>query len=292
MTRYRFMREHRDQYPLTMLAKILEVSTSGYHAWCERPPSARRNRREQLTEAVRETFQQSHENYGSRKVTEELVQTEVKVCRNTVARIMQEENLRSRTQKRRFVVTTNSDHDDPIAPNRLDRDFQASGPDQKWVADITFVPTLTGWAYVAAVMDLFSRKIIGWTVGDSLETDLVIDALDQAIRTRRPDAGLIHHSDRGVQYTSERYRRLLDGHGIECSMSRRGNCWDNAPMERFMNSLKNEWANHNTYACVEEVQRSLFHFIEIFYNRSRRHQALGYVTPAAFEENHRLSEVA
>jgi transposase InsO family protein len=286
------MHEHRGDYPLALIAKVFEVSTSGYYEWLHRPPSARQRRRQVLAEAVRETFHESHENYGSRKVTEELVKAELNVCRNTVARIMREENLRSRTQKRRFVITTNSDHADPIAPNRLARDFHASRPDQKWVADITYVPTATGWAYVAAVMDLFSRKIVGWAVSESLESDLVIDALDQAIRTRRPASGLVHHSDRGCQYASERYRRLLDDHRIACSMSRRGDCWDNAPMERLMNSLKNEWTNHHSYRCVEDVQRSLFHYIEIFYNRRRRHQALGYLPPEAFEVKNAPSNVA
>jgi len=284
--RYSFMLEHRGRYPMTLMAKALEVSTSGYYEWLERPASAQQRRRTILTEAVREVFHESHDIYGSRKVTSELADAEVNVCRNTVARIMREERLRSRAQKRRFMVTTDSNHEDPTAPNRLNREFEASRPNQKWVADITYVPTATGWAYVAAVMDLFSRKVVGWAVSERLETDLVMDALDQAIRTRQPDASLVHHSDRGCQYASERHRRQLDEHGITCSMSRRGNCWDNAPMERFMNSLKNEWTNHRHYGCVEDVQRDLFWYIEIFYNRRRRHEALGYLTPEAFEMRH------
>ena len=292
MSCYRFMHEHRRQFPLTLMAKVLEVSTSGFYDWLKRTPSARDCRRAVLTKAVRQTFRDSHENYGSRKVAKDLAEAKVNVCRNTVAGIMRDENLRSRAQKRRFVVTTRSDHDSPVASNRLDRDFHASRPDQKWVADITFVPTTTGWAYVAAVMDLFSRKIVGWSVSDSLHSSLVIDALDQAIQTRRPGTGLLHHSDRGCQYASERYRQILDDHAIECSMSRRGDCWDNAPMERFMNSLKNEWTNHHPYHDIDQVHHSLFEYIEIFYNRHRRHQALGYVSPEAFELDHRLHDVA
>lgn len=207
--------------------------------------------------------------------------------------MMRRIGLRSTAQRRRsYVVTTDSDHQDPIAPNRLDRDFAATAPDRKWVADITFVPTGQGWAYVAAVMDLFSRRIVGWSVSDSLESTLVLDALEQAIRSRRPTHGLIHHSDRGCQYASQRHRELLDLHGIECSMSRRGDCWDNAPMERFMNSLKNEWTERRRYPTLEAARQSIFKYIEIFYNRRRRHQALGYITPAQFEANHRGTNAA
>lgn len=293
MTRYQFMHEHRDAYPLTMLAKILEVSSSGYYAWIQRPPSERLRRREQLAEAVRSAYDDSHGIYGSRKVARELVERSVQACRNTVAGLMRQMSLESRAQRRRrYVVTTDSDHPDPIAPNRLDRDFTATAPNEKWVADITFVPTDEGWAYLAAVMDLFSRRIVGWAVSDSLETSLVLDAIGHAIAARRPGPGLVHHSDRGSQYASGRHRALLANHGIECSMSRRGDCWDNAPMERFMGSFKNEWAKHHHYETVEAVRRSVFKYIEIFYNRERRHQALGYVSPVQFEANHRGTNAA
>lgn len=291
--RYQFIDDHRDRYPLGVMVSTLEVSPSGYHAWRRRPVSPRQQRRETLTEHVRETFQANDGNYGSRKIVKELVEAKVQVCRNTVAKIMREENLRSRTQRRRFVGTTDSTHDHPIAPNHLDRDFQASGPNQKWLADITYMPMETGWAYVAAVMDLYSRRIVGWAVSDSLETTLVADALDRALLTRRPDRQtLTHHSDRGCQYASDRYRRVLAANEITCSMSRRGNCWDNAPMERFMNSLKNEWTNHHAYRSVEEVHRSVFKYIELFYNRRRRHQALGYISPVEYEQRNQKVNVA
>lgn len=286
MSRYEFIDEHRRQYPVVLLAGVLEVSVSSYYDWRERPLSARAERREQLAARVREVHRESHGIYGSRKIAEELVSRDVQVCRNTIASIMREKRLRSRAQKRRrYVVTTDSNHDAPIAPNHLQRDFTASRPNQKWVADITYVPTDAGWAYMAAVMDLFSRRIIGWAVSDTLETSLVLDALDQAVRTRRPCGETLHHSDRGCQYASESYRAMLERHGIECSMSRRGDCWDNAPMERFMGSFKNEWAKHERYRAVEQVHRSVFEYIEIFYNRRRRHQALGYVTPIEFERH-------
>lgn len=284
MTRYELIRDHRDVYPVSLLAELLEVSPSGFYEWLDRPPSDRQLRREGIADAVRAAFDDSYGIYGSRKITEELAARGVRVCRNTIAGLMNEQNLRSRTQKRRFVVTTNSAHAQPVAPNQLNRDFSADGPDLKWVADITFVPTASGWAYLAAVMDLYSRRIVGWAVSDTPETALVLDALEQAIETRRPHVDLIHHSDRGCQYASDRYRRILERHGIACSMSRRGDCWDNAPMERFMGAFKNEWAKHHKYDSVEEVHTSAFKYIETFYNRRRRHQALGYMSPNEYEQ--------
>lgn len=287
MSRYQFIREHQPRWPIAMMARSLEVSTSGYHDWLDRAPSARDRRRDALTTQVRAVFETSHGIYGSRKITHELAARKVVVCRNTVAKIMRESRLQSRAQKqRRFVVTTDSDHCYRVPENRLDRDFHAERPNQKWVADITFVPTKRGFAYLAAVMDLYSRHIVGWAVSDSIDTDLVFEALTQAIQMRKPEEGLLHHSDRGSQYASDRYRAILETHGIECSMSRRGDCWDNAPMERFMNAFKNEWANHRTCDNIEEVRQSVFEYIEIFYNRERRHQALGYLSPAEYEMTH------
>lgn len=293
MSRYRFIQEHRDQYPVTLMCNVLEVSSSAYYDWLGRDPSPRQQRREQLATEVLQVYEQTHGVYGSRKIAEELIRRDIEVCRNTIAGLMREMNLQSRAQKRRsFVITTDSNHEDPIAPNRLGRDFTATGPDQKWVADLTYVPTAEGWAYVAVVLDLFSRRVVGWAVGDSLESSLVLEALDNALRTRRPGAGLIHHSDRGAQYASCGHRELLARHGIQCSMSRRGDCWDNAPAERFMNSLKNEWTERHRYRTVEEVHQSVFKYIELFYNRTRLHQALGYVTPVEFEAAHRGNNAA
>ena len=291
MSRYQFIEAHRDDHRLTDLTRTLEVSRSGFYAWRDRPMSMRAQRRQELAEQVRDLFTEHDGIYGSRKIAEELVERDVQVCRNTVATLMQEMSLQSKVQRRsRFVVTTDSDHADAIAPNVLARDFTAEVPNEKWVADITYVPTDEGWAYLAAVMDLFSRRIIGWSVSDTLETSLVMEALNHAIETRRPEAGtLTHHSDRGTQYASVDHRVRLAEMGIACSMSRRGDCWDNACMERFMNSYKNEWANHRVYSNVEEVHHSTFEYIEIFYNRKRRHQALGYLSPAAFEAKHARS---
>lgn len=294
MSRYRFIDEHRGSYPIQVLCRTLEVSRSGFHEWQGRPPAPRAERRAELGEHVRRVHEDNGRIYGSRKITEELVRRDVEVCRNTVAKLMREMELRSIAQKRRaFVATTDSGHADPIAPNRLGRDFSAGSTNEKWGADITFIPTDAGWVYLAAVMDLYSRRIVGWSVSQSLESGLVLDALDQAIRTRRPGTGsLTHHSDRGCQYASGAYRELLAEHGIRCSMSRRGDCWDNAPMERFMNAVKNEWTEHRRYAGIDEVRSSVFEYIEIFYNRRRLHQALGYLSPVEFEKTSQNNDQA
>jgi putative transposase len=294
--RYQFINQHRERYPLTCLTHALGVSRSGFYEWRDRPMSSRAQRREALAERVRDAFAEHDGIYGSRKIARQLIEREVQVCRNTVARLMREMDLHSKVQRRRsFTATTDSNHLEPIAPNVLARDFTAKAPNEKWVADITYVPTDDGWVYLAAVMDLFSRRIVGWAVSDSLETSLVLEALGRAIETRQPLPGagaLTHHSDRGCQYASSDHRARLAELGITCSMSRRGDCWDNACMERFMNSYKNEWVNHRQYANAEEVHHSTFEYIEIFYNRKRRHQTLGYLSPAAFETRYRSTNAA
>lgn len=290
MSCYQFIHKHRERWPIDLMADVLEVSTSGYYGWIDRPPSRRSVHSAQLAAQVQEVFENSHANYGSRKVTTELAQRSVNICRNTVAKVMRAKTLKSRAQRRkRFITTTDSNHAYQVPENLLDRNFQANGPNQKWVADITYIPVSGDhrrFAYVAAVMDLYSRRIVGWAVSDSIDTDLVYEAMTHAIESRTPGDDLLHHSDRGCQYASDRYQKLLQTHDIECSMSRKGDCWDNAVMERFMNTLKNEWANHYTYDCVEDVRVSMFQFIEIFYNRKRRHQTLGYLSPAEFEMKH------
>jgi len=283
---YRFMHEHRGEYAIAFMAGVLGVSTSGYYDWRSRVPSARDRRREELGVEIRTAHERTHGIYGSRKLARELAARGVGACRNTVAKVMRSLGLRSRAQKRRRVSTTDSAHAHAPAPNTLDRRFEARAPDRKWVADITYIPTEKGFMYLATVMDLFSRRIVGWSVSESLETSVVLEALDRALDSRRPGAGLLHHSDRGVQYASGDHRARLAAAGIECSMSRRGNCWDNAPMERFFASLKHEWLNHRRLAGLEELRSSVFGYIEVFYNRERRHQALGYISPHEFETRH------
>lgn len=289
---YQIMAEWCEHYPVADMAEVYGVSTSGYYDWLGREPGERERRRGELAEQVRDVFHDCFEIYGSRKLARELADRKIDACRNTVAALMREMGLKSRAQKRRYVTTTDSAHLQPVAPNTLDREFKAERPDQKWVADITYIETDEGFVYLAAVMDLFSRRIVGWSLSDSLESTLVLEALENAIRLRAPEAGLLHHSDRGVQYASERHRSVLAEHGIACSMSRRGNCWDNAPMERFMNSLKNEWVYHESYATIEEARTGVFRYIEMFYNRERKHQALGYISPCRYEELHSSTEAA
>lgn len=284
------MRDHKDEYPVRLMAYVLEVSRSGFYGWLRRGPSKRDLRRRAVADAVKTSFRENHEIPGSRKIAKELART-IDVCRNTVARIMQEGGLRSRAQKRRFVTTTDSSHDSPVAPNQLDRCFEASAPNQKWVADITYIPTAQGWVYLAAVMDLFSRRIVGWALSEHIDTALVESALQNAIESRCPPPGLLHHSDRGVQYASVRYRQQLSEHKILCSMSRRGNCWDNAPMESFFGSLKSEWIRYQRMENLEDAHASVFRYIDIFYNRRRLHQSIGYRSPAEYEASHR-SEAA
>jgi putative transposase len=293
MSRYRFMSDHLHRWPVRVMADTLEVSASGFYAWRDRRPGDRDRHRERVVTAVTEIYHEHRGIPGSRKIARELVEREISACRNTVARLMRESGLESRAQRRRrWVRTTDSNHADPIAPNGLGRDFEAAAPNRKWVADITYVETDRGWAYLAVVLDLFSRRVVGWSMSDTLDTSLVLSALDEAIRRRRPDAGLLFHSDRGSQYTSDSHRRRLSMAGIECSMSRRGNCWDNACAERFFCSYKHEWARHERYRDVEEARQDAFRYIEIYYNRQRRHETLGYLSPAEFEEKHEQSNAA
>ena len=268
------------------MCQILKVSRSGYYDSVDRPTSKRAQRTAKIRESVRQVFDENHAIYGSAKIVEALAQREEleSACRNTVARAMTDLGLKSRVPKAFTPTTTKSDPTKRPAPNSLDRDFSAERPNEKWVTDITYLPTVQGWVYLATVLDLFSRKIVGWSMSDSLATPLVSDALRCAIEKRNPRRGkLLHHSDRGCQYTSDAYQKTLQTLGIECSMSRRGNCYDNAVAERFFWSLKHEWTRHETYANLEEARLSVFKYIEVFYNRQRLHQSLGYKTPEAFE---------
>lgn len=280
--KYAWIHRHRDSYPVTVMCHVLEVSTSGYYASLEKPPSPRQQRRQAIAEAAGRAYHNSHGIYGYRKVHDDLQEQQVACCRETVRKVLGEMGLFSRT-RRKFVATTDSDHTQPVAPNHLERDFQATAPNQKWTADITYLPTREGWLYLAVVMDLFSRRIVGWSMAATLEARLVLDALGMALRQRRASSGLVHHSDRGSQYASQDYQELLHEHGITCSMSRRANCWDNAPTESFFGKLKTEWVHGQDYATRHQAHLHVFEYLELFYNRRRKQAALGYLTPAAFE---------
>jgi putative transposase len=271
-------------WPLSVLCSVLGVARSGFYAWRKRSVSRRRQRQEQLVEAMREIHGQRHKrSYGSPRMQRELVGQGHRVSENTVARLMRQSGLRAATA-RKFRHTTDSNHRLPVAQNVLDRQFEARGPNEKWVSDITYVWTDEGWLYLAAVEDLYSRKVVGWSLGERLTSELVNEALRMAIGRQLPMVDLLAHSDRGSQYASGSYQRLLASRGITCSMSRKGNCWDNAPMESFFATLKKELVHQERYATREEARQSLFEYIEVFYNRVRRHSAIGYQSPTRFEE--------
>jgi putative transposase len=283
--KYAWIQNHCDQYSVRALCRALNVSHGGYYEWQKRPPSKQVRRREEISHAARESYQASDSIYGYRKVHKDLQEQQILCSLETVRKVMRSEGLVSRV-KRKFVVTTDSNHNNPVAENVLARDFQATGPNQKWAADITYIPTQEGWLYLAIVLDLFSRRIVGWSTSASLETTLVLQALKKAIDQRQPGPGLIHHSDRGSQYTSDAYGDLMPTHLFIRSMSRKGNCWDNAPVESFFGKLKTEWMTADCYATHTEARSELFKYIEIFYNRKRRHAAIDYQSPIQYEQEY------
>lgn len=293
--KYAWIREQTDSFPIALMCRVLEVSSSGYYHWRDRPQSPRAQRHERIQESVKQVYDQSHCIYGSVKVAKVLKEhpEQETACRNTVARCMRELGLKSRVSRSFKPTTTQADPSKTPAPNRLDQDFTAEAPDRKWVTDITYLPSAEGWVYLAVVLDLFSRKVVGWALSPSLATELVAEALRNAIEARKPQAGkLLHHSDRGCQYTSDAYQSQLRLLGIECSMSRTGCCYDNAVMERFFWSLKYEWTNHQQHATLQDVRLSVFQYIETFYNSQRMHQTLGYLSPNQFEADHAANVAA
>ena len=283
---FAWIEERRAEWPVTHMCRVLEVSRAGFYAWRSRAPSAAQVRREALTEQVARIHAQVKGRYGSPRVHAELVARGTPCCENTVARVMREAGIAAKT-RRKFRQTTDSNHPHPVAPNVLDRDFDPAEPNASWVADVTYVPTREGWLYLAVVIDLFSRMVVGWSMAATMTSRLVVDALEMAV-VRRPEGcpGLVAHSDRGSQYASEHYRRRLEEERITCSMSRRGNCWDNAPMESFFASLKKELVHGEDCATRAEATASIFEYLEAFYNRVRRHSSLGYVAPAEYERAH------
>ena len=268
---------------MSRMCQMLEVTRSGYYAWRDRPASARAQRRTAVTERIEEIFDASGGTYGSPRVTVELKDQGMNVSANTVARYMRAAGIAVTPAKRFQPRTTDSDHPHPIAPNVLNRDFTATAPDRKWACDLTYVWTDEGWLYLSVVIDLFSRKVVGWSMSDDLKAQGVAAALQMAIARRKPGAGLLHHSDRGVQYACIDYRELLARHGIVASMSRLGNCYDNAVAESFFNTLKTERVHRTRYRTRAEARASMFQWIECWYNRRRRHSSLGHVSPEAFE---------
>jgi putative transposase len=281
---FRFIEDHREHWPVRLLCETLEVSTAGYYAWRQRPISSQEQRRTALVVEIRAIHAETKARYGSPRVHAELVARGQDCCVNTVAKLMHDHDIRAKTA-RKFRCTTDSNHHLPVAENVLDRQFNPSEANEVWVADITYIPTREGWLYLAAVEDLYSRRVVGWSIADHLESRLVVDALELAVQRRLPSEGLLAHSDRGSQYASEHYQRLLAQHGIACSMSRKADCWDNAPMESFFASLKKELVHDAAFATHDEARAALVDYIEVFYNNQRRHSSLGYVSPAEYEQS-------
>ena len=288
--RFAFVEAHAAEFPPAVACRVLGVSRCGYYAWLKRRPerpgsmrSPRRSRKEELMKKIEETHRGSRRLYGSPRVHAELEASGVGVCVNTVARYMRQAGIRSVTRRRFRVRTTDSGHGYPVAENVLARDFAAEAPDEKWAVDITYVPTGEGWLYLAGVIDLCTRKVVGWSMADHLRSELCEDALAMAVGNRRPGTGLVHHGDRGVQYCCHAYRSLLERNGMVCSMSRVGDCYDNAAMESFWATLKKELVYLSEFATHEEAKAAIFQFIECWYNRKRRHSSLGYLSPEQYE---------
>jgi putative transposase len=289
--KFGFIDAEKAHYAVRTLCRCLEVSRSGYDAWTHRPPSARAEATAELAAEITAIHRRSHERYGSPRVHIELQTRGRHVSRKRVARVMREHALRAR-RARRWTRTTTSDHALPVAENRLNREFTAAAPDQVWVTDITYIPTHDGWLYLAAIVDLFARRVVGWATSESLATALPLAALEQALHTRRPQPGLLHHSDRGSQYASAEYQRVLATRGIVCSMSRRGNCWDNAVAESFFATLKTELVPADGFPSRHAAQAEIALYIEDFYNAQRRHSYNAYLSPLEAELKHAVEPTA
>jgi transposase InsO family protein len=282
---FAWIEERRAEWPVTPTCRVLDASRAGYYAWRSREPSGTDVRREQLTEQVKAIRAEVKGRYGSPRMHAELVARGHACCGNAVARVVREAGIAAKT-KRKFRRTTDSNHPHPVAENVPDREFEAEEPNASWVADATYVPTREGWLDLAVVVDPFGRMVVGWSMGATMTSRLVVDALSMAVAGRRPGVGLVAHSDRGSQYASEHHRRVPSEAGATCSTSRRGNCWDNAPMESFFASFKKELVHDEDYATRDEATASIFESIEAFDNRVRRQSSLGYVAPAEFERMH------
>jgi putative transposase len=281
--RFQFIKDHRDEFPVTRMCKGLNVSPSGYYAWRKRPVSKREMANQKLYKKIKAVYNQNHGVYGSPRIYRVLKGQGVICSENRVARLMRLRGLRAK-QSKCYKVTTKRNKAHAVAPNLLKRDFVADWPNQKWLTDITYIPTQEGWLYLAVVLDLFSRRIVGWAMSDRMTSNLTMDALKMAIRQRQPELNLIHHSDQGSQYTDGEYQQLLKDWDIQVSMNGVGSWYDNAPMESFFGSMKSEWVHHHAYRTRDEARADIFYYIESFYNRRRLHSSLDYLSPEAYEQ--------
>lgn len=282
--RYQFIESHKQVWPIILMCGVMDVSPSGYYAWRGREPSQRASTNQALDERVASIYGQHKSRYGAPRIWEELQSQGVSCSEKRVARRMQKLGLKA-IQAKKFKVTTDSEHNKPVAPDLLQQDFTAACANEKWVSDITYIWTGAGWLYLAVVMDLYSRAIIGWSLQKRMTQQLVCDALTMALFRRGFPKDVIIHSDRGSQYCSKRYQLLLKLNGLICSMSRKGCCYDNAAMESFFHSLKVELVHRETYVTREQARQSIFEYIEVYYNRQRRHSTIGYQIPMLYEEN-------
>ena len=280
--KFRFIRDHCASFPVRTACRVLGVSPSGFYAWRRRPGGRRAEADRELSREIAAIHAASRGTYGCPRVHAELRDRGHHVSRKRVARLMRASGLQAR-RKRRFRATTDSRHAHPVAPNLLEQRFEATRADEIWLADITYVPTAEGWLYLAVILDLFTRQVVGWAMDREMPQALTLRALMMALARRRPLPGLIHHSDRGSQYAATAYQNALRAHGIRCSMSRKANCFDNAPAESFFGTLKTELVHQQHYATRAAARRAIFEYMEVFYNRQRRHSALGYKSPAEFE---------
>lgn len=281
--KYQFIERHKQQFPIVVMCNVLGISESGLYAWRKRPACQRKREDAQLTQEIRQVYATHRGRYGSPRIHRELQDQGQSTSRKRVARLMREAALTA-LRKRRRVLTTKRDATHPVAPNVLQREFTATEPNTKWVTDITYIPTTAGWLYLAVILDLYSRAVVGWSMSACCDEALAENALQMAVSRRRPKAGLLHHSDRGCQYTSRAYRKRLEQVGAVVSMSRKGNCWDNAAIESFFGSLKEECVGNQVYSSYEQARQALFEYLEVYYNRQRRHSTLGYVSPLAYEQ--------
>ena len=281
--KYACIARHRGEYPVRLMCRVLEVSPAGFYVWRSRAPSARAQTDALVLRRVRDAYDASGQTYGAPRIHHDLQHEGLRVGKKRVARLMRTDGLVVRARRRAWVHTTDSAHGYPLAANLLKRQFAVPGVDRVWVSDITYVPTRAGWLYLAVVIDLASRRVVGWAMREELAAELALSALRMALAARRPAPGLLHHSDRGVQYACGEYRALLAAHGLRASMSRRGNCWDNAVAESFFATLEWELLGRRTLRTREEARREIFAYIETWYNRRRRHSTLAYRSPAQYE---------
>lgn len=287
--KYRFVAKHRGAWPINLMCGTLGVSRSGFYAWLSRPRSQRSLEDEAIGRRVRQSFVDSDRTYGARRVWRDVLEAGHPCGLHRIERLMREQALRARPRRRGKPIDRGDRSQAAIAPNLLDREFMAPAPNRKWVADFTYLWTAEGWLYVAVVLDLYSRRAIGWSMQAQMTTQLVADALVMAIWRRGKPEAVLHHSDRGSQYTSDQFQRLLDELGVTCSMSRAGNCWDNSAMESFFKSLKTERTDRKAYRTRDQARADVFDYIERFYNNRRRHSTLGYISPAEYEEQRKLA---